>query len=291
MDIRQVSVEIIKNIGSAVAPLRHFKEKHSQKRINLLASVDTQFGVFDNLIARCGGTLDLDGKVILELGPGYSLTMALLFLAMGARKVYLIDRFKHLFWDKQDIAYHRKALNKIKEMDLPYVPSAMDALSFSEHSDNIALNHNKIEFRSGDAASIPLGDSSIDIVFSNAVMEHVHNVRKAIDEIHRVTRNEGLGIHEIDLRDHFFAQTPLRLLQYPDWLWNLMTWFRPGYTNRLRLADYIKLFESYGFEIGKYTVTRRHEGVLDHIELHPRFNIYPTLELEVLAFWVLLKKI
>lgn len=32
--------------------------------------------------------------------------------------------------------------------------------------------------------------------------------------------------------------------------------FRPGYSNRLRISDYMKFFESHGFGVEKYIVTR-----------------------------------
>lgn len=287
--IFQISLEIAKNIGAGVPLLRHLKEKHSQRRRDLLADIGRPFDVFEGLINRCGENLEIKDKVVLEIGPGNSLAIGLLFLVCGARKVYLVDRFKHLFWDKCDIAFHKKLLAKIEEKNFPFASIASKAITFT-HNGSIDLDSNKLEYRFGDAANLPLDDCCIDIVFSNAVFEHVHNAGKAINEMGRVTKKGGIGTHEIDLRDHFFQNTPLRLLQYSDLLWNLMTWNRPGYTNRLRLPDYLEIFRGSGFLVKRLETTREYEGGISSLKIARKFRDYSYEDLRILAFWVLLQK-
>lgn len=287
-ELVQIAVEITKNIGASIPFLRRLKEKCSQRRMDLLGDMDRFFNVFEKLFDRCNGSLDVEGKAVLEIGPGNSLAIGLLFLACGAKKVFLVDRFKHLFWDEYDIAFHRKVLARI-EKEFPFTTVASKAIIFT-NSGSIDFDRSKIQCRLGDAAKLPLENSSIDIVFSNAVLEHVHDVRKAISEMSRVTKPGGFGIHEIDLRDHFFQATPLKLLRYPDWLWNLMTWNRPGYTNRLRLPDYLKLFKASGFLIEKLVSTREYKGELSSLKMARKFTGYSSNEIKTLAFWVLLQK-
>ena len=284
----QISVEIIKNIGASIPLLRHLKEKYSWRRIDLLSDINRFFNIFENLLNRCNGSLDIKDKVILEIGPGNSLATGLLFLSYGAKKVFLVDRFKHLFWDEYDINMHKKVLKLIGEKKLPFATAASEAVIFT-HNGSVNFDNHKLEYHFGDAANLPLDNNFIDVVFSNAVLEHVHNVKKAINEIGRVTTTGGISIHEIDLRDHFYQDTPLRLLQYPDWLWNLMTWNRPGYTNRLRLPDYLKLFRASGFLVKKLKYTREYEGDLSKLKIVKRFQRYSNEELKVLAFFVILQ--
>ncbi len=281
-----VPLEIIKNAAAGVPFLRHMKEKYSQKRSDLLADSERPFDVFRNMLERCGPDIDFKGKTVLEVGPGNSLGIGLLFLAHGARKVYLIDRFKHLFWDDRDIAYHQEIIMKIEESSLPFASSAAEAVSFDRGT--IVCNPDKLEYRFSDSATLPLEASSVDCVFSNAVLEHVHRIKDAIQEFARVTRKGGIGIHEVDLRDHFFQQTPLRLLQYPDWLWNLMAWNRPGYTNRLRFSDYMKHFDDEGFKIGKEIILKKYVEKIQGVS--GRFQKYPPDELAILAFGVVLRR-
>ena len=287
----QISIEIIKNIGSGIPFLRHFKEKHSQKRIDKLTNIEKRFDLFEEMLNHCKKNLNIEEKIILEIGPGNSLVNGLLFLAHGAKRVYLIDRFKHLFWDNHDIVHLKKLIKKIEKKS-PFPAAAISAVSFTNNSNLVAFDHGKIELRFGDAASLPFSDCSIDCIFSYAVLEHVHNIKKAINEMSRVIRHGGTVIHEVDLRDHFFSQQEpsLRLLRYPDWLWNLMSWNRPGYTNRLRAPDYIKLFKLAGFEILKYKITSKYEGNINKLKINNKFNIHSIDELKVLRFWVVAMK-
>jgi len=43
-----------------------------------------------------------------------------------------------------------------------------------------------------DIENLPFKDSSIDVIFNIAVLEHVHNPQKVVDEIYRVLKPEGL---------------------------------------------------------------------------------------------------
>ncbi len=148
-----ISLEILKNIGAGIPLLRHLKEKYSFRRSELLADYERPFAVFERMLERCGGNLNLEGKVVLEVGPGYSLAMGLLFLAHGARKVFLIDRFKHLFWDRQDIVYHEKVMERIKTRGLPFGDSAIRAVFFKNGT--VHCEQEKLEYRLGDAAVCP----------------------------------------------------------------------------------------------------------------------------------------
>lgn len=46
-----------------------------------------------------------------------------------------------------------------------------------------------------DGSQIPLPDSSVDVVFSSNVLEHVEDLPGALAEMRRVTRDGGLGVH------------------------------------------------------------------------------------------------
>jgi ubiquinone/menaquinone biosynthesis C-methylase UbiE len=133
-------------------------------------------------------------------------------LAYRAKKVFLSDRFKHLFWDEQDITFHKKVLEQIEEKGFPFASAASKAIIFRRHSRAVDFDTSKLEYRFGEAANLPLDHCSIDIVFSNAMLEHVHNAKKGIIEMSKVTKPDGIGLHEIDLRDHFFHARALRLL-------------------------------------------------------------------------------
>lgn len=283
----QDSVEIAKNLLAAIPLLRSMKEKLSVKRDKTLSDVSKPFQICQHLLRS--SRIDLKDKIILEIGPGNFLATGLLYLALGAKKVYLLDRFKHIFWDKKDITFHKAVFAELAKRNYPYREAVNEAVTITTKS--IELNPDLIEYRLGDAAELPFENESIDFIFSNAVMEHIHNPEDAVKEFARVTKAGGLNSHEIDLRDHFFKSTPLRLLKYSDTLWNLMAWNRPGYTNRLRFSDWIMLFKRYfKIELIKQILVLNNRKILNNLALNKKFKKYSKEELRILAFWVFLSK-
>ena len=280
-------VEIAKNLLAAIPLLRSTKEKLSVRRDKTLSDVSRPFQICQHILRS--SRIDLKDKTILEIGPGNFLATGLLYLALGAKKVYLLDRFKHIFWDKKGIAFHKALLDEIAKRNYRYQEAVNESVTITKNS--IELNPDLIEYRLGDAAELPFENESIDFIFSNAVMEHIHNPEDAVKEFARVTKAGALNSHEIDLRDHFFKSTPLRLLKYSDTLWNLMAWNRPGYTNRLRFSDWIMLFKRYfKIELIKQILVLYDKKILNNLALNKRFKKYSKEELRILAFWVLLSK-
>ena len=280
-------VEIAKNLLATIPLLSSMKEKLSVRRDKTLSDVSRPFQICQHLLR--GSRIDLKDKIILEIGPGNFLATGLLYLALGAKKVYLLDRFKHIFWDMKAIAFHKALLDEIAKRNYPYQEAVNESVTITKNS--IELNPDLIEYRLGDAAELPFENESIDFIFSNAVMEHIHNPEDVVKEFYRVTKAGGLNSHEIDLRDHFVKSTPLRLLKYSDTLWNLMAWNRPGYTNRLRFSDWIMLFKRYfKIELIKQILVLDDKKMLNNPVLNKRFKKYSKEELRILAFWVLISK-
>lgn len=89
--------------------------------------------------------------------------------------------------------------------------------------------------------------ASVDVTFSNSVLEHLPDPAAFLQELARITRPGGLGIHGIDVADHRrYGDPSLHALEF-------LT--EPGAgpiafeCNRLRLADHERLFAAHGFEV------------------------------------------
>ncbi len=82
-----------------------------------------------------------------------------------------------------------------------------------------------------------------DLVLSSSVYEHLEDVDGITSALAALTRPDGLHLHYVDLRDHFFKY-PFEMLSYSGSLWR--GWLNPtSNLNRFRLTDYRRVFEKY----------------------------------------------
>jgi hypothetical protein len=82
----------------------------------------------------------------------------------------------------------------------------------------------------------------VDIVLSSSVYEHLDDVEGITSALTGLTKPDGIQIHFIDLRDHFFKY-PFEMLRFSEKTWR--RWLNPSSNhNRYRLWDYRRAFES-----------------------------------------------
>jgi len=89
-----------------------------------------------------------------------------------------------------------------------------------------------------------LDSGSADIIVSNSVLEHVRDPLALFEQCQRVLTPEGMMLHQVDYRDHFFKY-PFHFLTFSKALWdNLLD---PGDLPRFRLDDHLMDLRSSGF--------------------------------------------
>lgn len=82
----------------------------------------------------------------------------------------------------------------------------------------------------------------VDIVISSSVYEHLEDVEGITRALAGFTRPDGIQIHYVDLRDHFFKY-PFEMLRFSETTWR--RWLNPSSNhNRYRLWDYRRVFEA-----------------------------------------------
>lgn len=230
--------------------------------------------VFDSHVAKACLVGALEGKTILELGPGDSIATAILAAAHGARAV-LVDAGPFVRADLPPylelVADCRR--NGIAAPDISHC-STMDAVLTV--CDARYLTEGLASFRA-------LADHSIDFIFSQAVLEHVrlNEFLPLMMECRRVLRPGGIASHRVDLRDHLGGG--LNNLRFSERLWESTPFAKSGfYTNRLRATPMVNLFRDAGFEV---TVTERRRWA--NVPLHrSKLNrIFAGLSDEELRVW------
>jgi len=187
-------------------------------------------------------------KVVLEIGPGVSCGMSLYFLARGSKKVVMIDREHRFFLDKKDELVVKDLCNYLENT---YGATDIYSKSFEINNSQLKLNPKSLEAHYSGITKVPLPDSSVDFIFSNAVLEHVSDVEGAFAEMNRLLKPGSYMAHNVDLRVHgpIKKKSPLAHLQYSDWEWKLLTARKMSYINRLRRSEFEKLLNKTNFEL------------------------------------------
>jgi SAM-dependent methyltransferase len=103
---------------------------------------------------------------------------------------------------------------------------------------------------------------------SNAVFEHFSDPGAALRELARVTKAGGVGVHQVDFRDHRDLDRPLEhLLFEPAVFRRLNERANTEYGSQLRRQDYDGLILDVGFAIEAYETNSQAENAyLDDFE-------------------------
>jgi SAM-dependent methyltransferase len=185
------------------------------------------------------------GFAFLELGPGDSLASAVIGHAYGAARGWLVDSGAYA---SRDMAVYGKLIAKLRGMETPVpLPDGFEATDV----EGLLARCNATFLEDGLASFKAVPDRALDMVFSEAVLEHVPRDEFAaiVGEIHRVLKPGGIASHVVDYRDHLGGG--LNNLRFSQSLWEA-PWFarRSGfYTNRLRPSEMAKAFREAGFEV------------------------------------------
>lgn len=179
------------------------------------------------------------GKRVLELGPGFTIGVPLLFAADGAGFVAGLDKFVRL----QDGPYFVALYKRLRE-----TLSAEQKVAF----DHTILLQPKLSLNPQFATYIDhkdltdsiqqLGPGGFDMIVSNAVMEEIYDPTPDFYAQGELLRPGGVMVHRIDLRDYgMFSKYGFHALEFltvPDWIYPRMV-EGSGQPNR-RLIDYYR---------------------------------------------------
>jgi len=110
----------------------------------------------------------------------------------------------------------------------------------------------------------------VDIVISSSVYEHLDDVEGITRALAGLTKPDGIQIHYVDLRDHFFKY-PFEMLRFSEGAWR--KWLNPSSNhNRYRLWDYRRAFNACFEQVEIEILSREDEAfrkVMDR--LRPEF--------------------
>lgn len=238
--------------------------------------------VFDMHILKTDLACELNGKIILELGPGDSISTAILAATYGAKAI-LVDTGSFV---RSDVAPYKQLSETLSKKGLP----SPDLSTVKTVTDILAICEAKY-LTDGLQSLKQIETTSIDIIFSQAVLEHVHKSEflYTMQECYRILKPKGSCSHQVDLRDHLGGA--LNNLRFSDRVWESIFFVNSGfYTNRIRYNQMLELFKMAGFQIESTKITRWVSLPTPRNKIAIEFSTFPEDELLVSVFDILLNK-
>jgi SAM-dependent methyltransferase len=203
----------------------------------------------------------LAGAHVLEVGPGNTIGIPLLFRAAGAARAAAIDKFVPL----QDTPFHHHLYAQMREgLDADGRKRVDAAIKIGDRVELIPPHMEYVTGRGIEDAPFP--PQSFDLVVSNAVLMEVYDADAMFEALDRVLKPGGRMVHTIDLRDYsMFPKRGFHHLEFltiPDGIYRNMA-ESIGQPNR-RLVDYYRdKMASLGYEATIYItwITGAKEGL------------------------------
>jgi SAM-dependent methyltransferase len=182
------------------------------------------------------------GFTVLELGPGDSVLAGLAARAHGAGRVWLLDAGAYA---DTDVRRCKTAADLLRAQGAN--PLDLDGcVDLAE-----VLQRNNIAYLTeGVAAFGRIPAASVDFFWSQVVLEHVPapDFDVLLQQLRRVVKNDAVGIHSVDFRDHLGGG--LNHLRFGARVWESDLFRRSGfYTNRIRCNEMVTRFEAAGFAV------------------------------------------
>lgn len=228
--------ELLRRAGQPSAPVNFQRQRVE----DIATQAPYAISVATNLLgALTHYGVSLADKRLLEIGPGSGFGSTLL-LGETCASVAVADRFLAPWQDD----FHPQLYAEIRRL-LGRPSRWLDAVMAQGGYGDVLQRVQEPAH-----ALTTLADGAVDVVISNAVLEHVSHLQDALTELFRVTAPGGCGFHQVDFRNHRNFDLPLEhlLLTHEDFqLISAATNSEVGCQHRV--TDVAGCFTRAGFEV------------------------------------------
>lgn len=250
------------------------------------------------VMARNHG-LSTSPRIVAELGPGDSIGIGLAALICGADKYIAFDVVEHSTIER-NLAVFDELVSMFRSQaaipgddEWPSVTPKLDDYTFpSDILDRSRLNNALQEarlariresirdFRGAESVivyKVPwykkdvIGENHVDMIFSQAVLEHVDNLTDTYSAMRSWLKPAGYMSHVIDFKSHGTADTWNGHWLYSDLMWKFIRGRRPYLLNRAPYSTHIELMKREGFDI-VFDQKTMAESSYTRDQLAPRFR-------------------
>ena len=229
------------------------------------------------MLARAAGVMSRMPETVAELGPGDSIGIGLAALLSGVDKYYALDvvRYSDLTGNlaifDQLVELFRQRAPIPGEHEFPQMQPMLAAYDFPhdaldeawlgrvldparitdirasiEHADS---EHSRIVYRVPWTDRSIIQEQTVDMIYSQAVLEHVTNTADVYEAMRRWLEPTGFMSHQIDYRCHGKADTWNGHWTYSDAAWKVVVGRRPYLLNRAPHSEHLRLLRKAGFAL------------------------------------------
>ncbi len=274
MKLRQIR-QLIYGIATFMPGVHAFREKAKGTGGTNTAKYCYSIWLRHLVLANKSG-LNSHPKIVAELGPGDSLGIGLAALISGSDKYFAFDVIEHanternlkifdelieLFRERtpipsdKELAEMKPALDQynfpINILDEKRLTEALEESRIKKIRDaikNPQPNNEFIQYKVPWYNASVIEKKSIDMIFSQAVLEHVEDLKNTYKSMYSWLRPTGFISHQVDFRSHGTSHEWNGHWTYSDFLWKLIKGKRAYLINREPYSTHIEILEEEGFQ-------------------------------------------
>jgi hypothetical protein len=253
--------------------------------------------------------LSTSPAVVAELGPGDYLGVGLAALLSGANKYYALDivKFSQTLRDLEmvdkliDLFRNKERIPD--QQEFPQVKPHLESYEFPAHilnddrlKESLAADRVEkikkavLELNNEDTKDIVVSyhvpwynmdiviDGSVDMLFSQAVLEHVDDIELTYKTLNRWLKAGGFMSHQIDLKCHGIFKEWNAHWACSDIVWRLIRGNKPYLLNRVAHSTHVDFMTRTGFDI-ICDITIEDTSGIRRKQLSTRFKNIPDTDL------------
>jgi hypothetical protein len=262
-----------------------------------------------HLVMAASLGLNRDPKHIAELGPGASIGAGLAALLCGAERYSALDLVRHANPVSNVVIFDELVEMFRARADLPEIPDVWPQLDDYRFPSHIldearmqrALHPNRVarlrDAVLGDDPSgliryfVPWDEASVlergsqDLVFSQAVLEHIDSLPETYCAMRAWLKPTGYISHEIDFKSHGYAETWDGHWRYGDLRWALLRGPDAWCINRQPYSEHVRLLMQAGFRVLAARPVQRHPSYARR-RLARRFRAMPEADRSISGAYI-----
>jgi SAM-dependent methyltransferase len=259
-----------------------------------------------HLSCAAANGLNTDPKSVAELGPGDSIGIGIASVLTGVERYFAFDVVAHantprnlqifdglveLFRARADIpdsAEYPRVGPALDDYRYPIdllsnerMQAALDPKRLARIRESIQHTDSResmIQYRAPWSTSAALERGTLDLVFSQATLEHVDGLPDVYRAMYAWLKPGGYMSHQIDFKCHNSAREWNGHWTYSDLMWKLVRGKDVWLINRLPYSAHVRLMKSSGFKIVGERLITGHSRV-KRTQLAARFRQIPERDL------------